>query len=66
MLLASFSLDVSDFSLDGDYIVILNDSTILHCCHLAEVEGVGPDMDEAVEGDENQEHNQDGHDNLVN
>ena len=34
--------------------------------HLAEVEGVGPDMDEAVEGDKDQEHNQDGHDNLVN
>ena len=34
--------------------------------HLAEVEGVGPDMDEAVEGDENQEHDQDGHDNLIN
>ena len=34
--------------------------------HLAEVEGVGPDMDEAVEGDEDQEHDQDGHDHLVN
>ena len=33
---------------------------------LAEVEGVGPDMDEAVEGDEDQEHDQDGHNNLVN
>ena len=34
--------------------------------HLAEVEGVGPDMDEAIEGDEDQEHDQDGHNQLVN
>ena len=33
---------------------------------LAEVEGVGPDMDEAVEGDEDEEHDQDGHHHLVN
>ena len=33
--------------------------------HLAEVEGVGPDVDEAVEGDEDQQHDQDGHDYLI-
>ena len=33
--------------------------------HLAEVEGVGPDVNEAVEGDEDQQHNQDGHDYLI-
>ena len=33
--------------------------------HLTEVEGIGPDVDEAVEGDEDEQKDQDGHNYLI-
>ena len=33
--------------------------------YLAEVESIGPNMEEPVEGDKNQEDDQDGHNDLI-